>query len=412
MNNLIDIDNMLINIASLTVYKNFLTCGAGVKFLIFLEAVQNEDSFVTCAEFYSDFVSELYTGEFRGNFSSTIQDFIFCDENPVSIDCAKGHAEDIPTFIMGAFEFELRILSDIASITFADIRELLNLRYPDFKTAVNSLPSFESSKMLFTKDIVQSQYKKAGYGLVSKHFAFKLDDKSSLIPVKNADNIKLSDLKLYFYQKDILLKNTQAFVSGKACNNVLLYGDRGCGKSSSVKAVVNEFKDSGLKIVQLVKNQIGELPDLIEFLANFPSKFIIFIDDLVFNENDSDFAAAKAVLEGSLAKRPDNTVIYATTNRRHLVKETFSGREGDEVHINDTMDEAASLSDRFGITITFSSPDKKDYLEIVRMLAIEAGITPNEDLSKQAEAFALLKGTRAPRIARQFLTCKIGGNVI
>ena len=160
----------------------------------------------------------------------------------------------------------------------------------------------------------------------------------------------------------------------------------------------------GLKVIQVTKNNLSSLEELYEHLSVLPSKFIIFLDDLVFDENDPQFASAKAVLEGSLAKNPDNVLIYATTNRRHIVKESFTSREGSEVHLNDTMDEAASLSDRFGVTITFSSPDKKDYLEIVRRLADEIGLEYEETkLFREAEAYALLKGNRAPRVARQFL---------
>ncbi|MDO5438016.1 MAG: DUF815 domain-containing protein, partial [bacterium] len=192
----------------------------------------------------------------------------------------------------------------------------------------------------------------------------------------------------------------------------LLYGDRGCGKSSLVKAVANEFKKMGLKIVQVYKESLQNIEELSEYLSDFPSKFIIFIDDLVFDENDPMFASCKALLEGSLARHPENVLIYVTTNRRHLIKESFTSREGSEIHMNDTMDEAASLSDRFGITITFSSPDKKDYLEIVRRLADEFKLKYDEkNLFKEAEAFALFKGNRAPRIAKQFLIDYMAGNL-
>ena len=406
MNNLIDINYMLANISTLAVFKNFLTDPVGVKFVIFLEAIKENDDLQAVIEFYSDFISELYKSEFKGDWSAYVRDFVLCDENPVSVECAKGLLSSIPVFIMGAFEYELRILSDIASIKFEDVREALSILYPDSRKLVfiNSLPTFDSYKLLFTKDQIQNSYKTEGYGVLSKYTAFKFNDEFQLVPVIKQDDIKLDDLKLYKYQKNILINNTLGFLKGKKANNVLLYGDRGCGKSSLVKAISNEYKNMGLKIIQIYKENLNHIEELSEFLSKFPSKFIIFIDDLVFDENDPMFASCKAILEGSLSKHPDNILIYATTNRRHLIKETFTSREGSEIHMNDTMDEAASLSDRFGITITFSSPDKKDYLQIVKQIADDEKIDYDEDkLFKEAEAFALLKGNRAPRIARQFL---------
>lgn len=405
MNNLADINNAIINISLLTVYKNFLCDDVCVKFIVLLEAIKENEEFAKVIELYTDFISELYRSEFKGDWSSYVRNFVLSDNNPVSIECAGNNSSNIPTFILGAFEYELRILSDIASIKFEDIREVLFAHFPLAKDAINSIPSFDSYKLLFTKDQIQESYKKEGYGVISKYSAFKYSYDEMLKPVITPDDITLDSLKLYDYQKNILKDNTLAFLNGKKANNILLYGDRGCGKSSSVKAIANEYKNLGLKIIQIYKDDISSLEALCEYLANFPSKFIIFIDDLVFDENDSEFSSAKAVLEGSLAKHPDNILIYATTNRRHLIKETFLAREGNEVHLNDTMDEAASLSDRFGITITFSSPDKKNYLEIVKQLAAELNIKEDEEtLFKKAEAFALLKGNRAPRIARQFLT--------
>ena len=404
MNNLADINNAIVNISLLTVYKNFLSDEVCIKFTVLLEAIKENEELAKVIELYTDFISELYKSEFKGDWSSYIRNFVLSDNNPVSIECAKGNVSLIPPYILGSFEYELRILSDIASIKFEDIREVLFAHYPLAKDAINSIPSFDSYKLLFTKDQVQESYKKDGYGVISKYSAFKYSYDEMLKPVINPDDITFEDLKLYDYQKNILKDNTIAFLNGKKANNILLYGDRGCGKSSSVKAVANEYKNLGLKIIQIYKENISDLENLCDYLANFPSKFIIFIDDLVFDENDAEFSSAKAVLEGSLAKHPDNILIYATTNRRHLIKETFASREGNEIHLNDTMDEAASLSDRFGITITFSSPDKKNYLEIVKQLADELNIKEdNESLFKKAEAFALLKGNRAPRIARQFL---------
>ena len=404
MNNLTDTEGILNNLGAIAVFKNIFNDNIISKFLLFLDSINQNPEISETVENYADFISELYQSEFMGDWSSYIRNFVLTDENVVSINCAKNNTDKIPDYIMGAFEYELRILSDVASVSFEDVREILNIKYPSNSALINSLPVFDSYKLLFTKDQIQSSYKQEGYGVISKYYTFKFDGNLNVVPVKNPDNVKFSDLKLYEYQKEILKTNTISFIKGNPSNNILLYGDRGCGKSSSIKALVNEYHHMGLKVIQVYKNNLDKLEKLEEYLSGFPSKFIIFIDDLVFDENDPEFASAKAILEGSLSKHPDNVLIYATTNRRHLVKETFSSREGNEVHLNDTMDEAASLSDRFGITITFSSPDKNKYLEIVKQLKDEMNIKADEEtLFKEAEAFAILKGTRCPRVARQFL---------
>ncbi len=405
MNNQICVKSLLMNFSALSVFKNFLSDNNGASFLLFLESINNQDEFYQVIESYTDFISELYNSEFSGNWSKYVKNFVLSDENPVSRKFASQSEDEIPAFILSAFEYELRILSDIAGISTNDIKQLLISFYPDEEDAVNSLPSFESDKFLFTKDLILKSYKENGYGIVSKYHAFKYDFDLNLKPVLVPDDIKLDDLKLYDYQKNTLKNNTLSFLKGNPANNVLLYGDRGCGKSSLVKAVCFEYAHLGLKIIQIYKENLGEIESLTEYLSNFPSKFILFIDDLVFDENDPKFASSKAVLEGSLQKRAENILIYATTNRRHLVKESFSSRQGDEIHINDTLDETASLADRFGITIIFSSPDKNNYLEIVKLLAEESGIKNiNAEFFKKAEAFSLLKGNRAPRVAKQFLS--------
>ena len=162
------------------------------------------------------------------------------------------------------------------------------------------------------------------------------------------------------------VNNTRALLDGFEANNMLLYGDRGTGKSSTVKALLNEYAGQGLRMVEMPKEYLRELPDLTGRLARIPLKFIVFIDDLSFSDGDDNFAALKAVLEGGLASRPQNVVIYATSNRRHLLRETFSDRGGDEVHRADTVQEAVSLSDRFGISLTFLMPDKQKFLDIDR----------------------------------------------
>ena len=207
-----------------------------------------------------------------------------------------------------------------------------------------------------------------------------------------------------------MLENTRTLVEGgKACN-VLLYGDAGTGKSSTIKAVARHFFDRGLRLVEFKKNQLEDILPIMESLSGIPLKFIFYIDDLSFSQNDDTFCALKGILEGSAASYAENIAIYATSNRRHLIKESMEDRIGNQLHINDTLQETMSLAARFGLTITFSKPEKDLYLEIVKNLAEENQITlPEEELFKKAEASALRQNGRSPRTAKQFIQLlKIG----
>ena len=203
---------------------------------------------------------------------------------------------------------------------------------------------------------------------------------------------------------------TRALLEGKPANNVLLYGDAGTGKSSAIKAIANAFAEDGLRLVEVKKNQLYQIPDLMDALAANPLKFILFIDDLSFTANDDNFAALKAILEGSVGGRAHNIAVYATSNRRHLIKETLTDRTGDDIHESDTRQELMSLSARFGLTITFGSPDRDRYLYIVKQLAKQYGLEMDErELSVRSEAFAIRAGGRSARVAKQFIElCKAG----
>ncbi len=242
-----------------------------------------------------------------------------------------------------------------------------------------------------------------GCGRFATHRAF-LWREGAVQPVEHPDPIRLAELKDYAAQRQIAVDNTQAFLNGFEANNILLYGDRGTGKSSTVKALLNEYADRGLRMIELPKEALCDLPTLTGYLAGLPMKFILFIDDLSFSGNDDSFAALKAVLEGGLASRPANVLVYATSNRRHLLRESFRDRDGDEVHAADTVQEAVSLSDRFGISLTFLMPDKKRFLDIVAQIADDRGLNVERDtLLAAAERWALERGARSPRYAKQFV---------
>ena len=220
-----------------------------------------------------------------------------------------------------------------------------------------------------------------GYGMFARHHVFALED-GHLVPVRYPDPQRLSELPGYEQEREKVIANTRALLEGRPANNVLLYGDAGTGKSSTVKAIANEFAPEGLRLVEVKKNQLYQIPALLDSLAQNPLKFILFIDDLSFSANDDNFAALKAILEGSVGGRSQNVVVYATSNRRHLIKETLSDRSGDDIHEADTRQELMSLSARFGLTVTFQRPDKVRFEEILL------------DLAKQYEA-AVLGQSRA-----------------
>lgn len=242
-----------------------------------------------------------------------------------------------------------------------------------------------------------------GYGMFAKYRAFTVSG-GALVPVRYPDNQTLDQLPGYEREREKVLANTRALLSGGPAANVLLYGDAGTGKSSTVKAIANAFAPEGLRLVEVKKNQLYQIPELMDTLARNPLKFILFIDDLSFTANDDNFAALKAILEGSVCGNPQNIVVYATSNRRHLVKESFSDRDGDELYAADTRQELMSLSARFGLTVTFLRPEKERFRDIVLALAAQYGIqAPEDTLMIQAEAFALRAGGRSPRVAKQFL---------
>lgn len=272
---------------------------------------------------------------------------------------------------------------------------------PRWETSSIDLPAAYAQRM--------SEVGKKGYGMFAKHHVFTVEN-GQLVPVKYPDSQRLSELPGYEKEREKVIANTKALLAGMPANNVLLYGDAGTGKSSAVKAIANEFAPEGLRLVEVKKNQLYQIPDLMDKLAANPLKFILFIDDLSFTANDDNFAALKAILEGSVGGRAKNIAVYATSNRRHLIKETLTDRTGDDIHEADTRQELMSLSARFGLTVTFQRPEKARFENILAELAKQHGIDmPMDQLLVKAEAFAIRAGGRSPRVAKQFIEqCEAG----
>ncbi len=266
---------------------------------------------------------------------------------------------------------------------------------------------------VFTEYMV-SFYKEFGVGKLGLHKAFRVahaGDDVQIEPITNIAHVKLEDLVGYELQKKKLIDNTEAFVEGRSANNCLLFGDAGTGKSSSIKAILNRYYDRGLRIIEVYKHQFQDLNEVIAQIKNRNYKFIIYMDDLSFEEFEIEYKYLKAVIEGGLEKKPDNILIYATSNRRHLIKESFRDNEelhGD-LHSNDTIQEKLSLVSRFGVTIYFGSPDKKEFQQIVRTLAKRNGIDMSEDqLLLEANKWELSHGGLSGRTAQQFVDYVLG----
>ena len=344
---------------------------------------------------YAAFVSALYGTEKR-TLAGYIQHIVNNDENAYIRMIGRG-AQPWPE-METQVEQELQILQAVADLTPEALREGLNWD--------GYLPVFATKQL----NLVDSYHERCanihrfGYGIYAKHIMFFIGENNRIVPVINPDQTRLSSLIDYKREQQIILDNTVALLEGKPAANILLTGDAGTGKSSTVKAVVNELHDRGLRILEVRKEQLHAIPAILDELNTNPLKFILFIDDLSFQKDDDNFSALKAILEGSVSAKSRNVVIYATSNRRHLVKESFSGRDGDDIHRNDTMQEIISLSERFGIQVTFQKPNKEVYLGIVRHLAEEKGVAMDaNELDMLAERFALGRGGRSARAATQFI---------
>lgn len=382
--------NLNLSAKAVVIFKNILNDKGVTSLLKLLESdSENKTGFISA---YSDFVSALY--EKSDDLCEYINTLLQNDENIYVKEYAR---DNISPFMEKALQNELDLFEKLSQIRCEDIISMCDadIYLPEWKNGNLSV------KGEYLKKI--SSIKTTGYGIYAAHRMFLYKD-NEIIPVRYPDPQRLSQMSGYESERQKVIDNTMALLDGKPCNNVLLYGDAGSGKSSTIKAIVNEYWKKGLRLIEIKKNQLYSLPDVIEKLADNPLKFIIFIDDLSFSTNDNDFGALKAILEGGVAGKTDNIAIYATSNRKNLVKENFSDRNGDDIHLQDTIQEVMSLSARFGLKITFSKPNKDLYLSIVENLAMQYNISiDKEELFISAEAFALRNGGRSPRTAKQFV---------
>ena len=347
------------------------------------------------AKAYARFVCNLY--EYAGgDLTAFVSRAVFESENAYIKSAASG--KQVPKIIEEQAQKELKVLSFFASLTREDFAKDMGVDEEELADFV----SFNAYLGTAYQERIQN-IGKYGYGIFAANSMFRVSENGQIQPIESADAVCLDHFIGYEEERAQIIQNTKLLLSGKAAANALLFGDAGTGKSSTVKAVANAFFFEGLRLIELRKDQLRALPSVMAKIANNPLKFIIFIDDLAFNKSNDEFSMLKAVLEGSASAKADNAVIYATSNRRHIIKESFSDRDGDDVHVNDTLQETLSLSERFALVVRFQKPDKKLYLTIVEQLAKRSGLQISEELFVQAEAYALRKGNRSARCAEQFI---------
>lgn len=385
-----DLKLLSCRLSALSVFRGILDKKEMAAFLGFLRAEDICDKL----SFYGEFVNSL--GVHGGSFSAFLKKAVCEDENVYIKSVAKN--KDVSASIKENARQELALFSFLTELTPEILFE--GSGYEGY------IPVFENEKVDFSAVYSErlSHIEYYGYGIFATAGMFRVEN-GEIIPVEAADDITAEIFIGYEKERQQVMDNTEALVMGKSAQNVLLCGDAGTGKSSTVKAVANAYFDRGVRLIELRKDQLFSLSHVMGRIADNPLKFIIFIDDLSFNKNDDCFSMLKAALEGSASAKASNAVIYATSNRRHIVKERFSERgHEDDIHHSDTVQELLSLSDRFGIVVYYSKPNKKLYLDIVHELAKRENLVIDEkELDIKAEAFALAKGSRSPRAAQQFI---------
>ena len=376
---------------ALAVFRGLLSDPVVESICTYLDCVENWSQGGVTA--YAELVSRLYQSD-GGDLGKHIRRAVRENENIYIRTVGRG--ETPPEYMVRCVAAELETLQAAACLTPDCLRA--GLEGADF------LPDFGTAPVDLVQDYFQrvAEIGKYGYGMYASHHMFCLDNSGRIVPVQHPDPILPDGLVGYERERGLVLDNLRALLAGRPAANMLLTGDAGTGKSSTVKAAGNALKDEGLRIIEIHRDQLRLIPALLDELSENPLKFILFIDDLSFQKDDDNYSGLKAVLEGSVSARSKNVVICATSNRRHIVKEKFSDRDGDDIHRNDTMQETVSLSDRFGLHITYQRPVKDDYLNIVRTLAERQGVSCPE-LDMLAERFALERGGRSPRTARQFV---------
>ncbi len=397
---------------SLLVYREILSDRVGQAFLDLLQSLIRADR--SSLQAYGAWFSAL--AERNQGWQDYLLDRILTAENSFS----RQKTGDHPSALINAVKRDLQILQRVYFCQSEQICEWVSQQTSaeDLTAWSDQLSSEKTTSPLKAKlitmpdwaeavDELAAYYREFGTGIFAEYQAFRWQS-GQLVAIAHPDLHQASDLVGYETQREMLLKNTEFLLSGSPALHILLYGSRGSGKSSLVKSMLRQYYDRQLRLIEVGKSELKDLSAIVEPLRNLPQKFIIFVDDLSFEEDDDAYKALKVVLEGNLTARPQNVVVYATSNRRHLVREFFDDRprpkDADEIHNWDTVQEKLSFSDRFGLTLTFEPADQATYLKMIHHLAQQAGIAlESENLEYRALQWATRHNGRSGRTARQFI---------
>lgn len=415
-------DTLLDRIAGLILYRGVLADEAGGLYQELLRGVtRNPLDRLGISDLFSRLVRRLLLDHRVppgvDPWAYHLADRVLFDENPFSLEAECRPWADIPPALRRQAEAELEALGEVAAFGLGGLARLLGVGQALAEGFAGAAPGGQSLRLrLATTPAwagllpeLAGHYRHHGVGIFGRYRAFRWqrrEGRGRLAPVEQPDPVRLADLVGYGPQKAAVVANTERLLAGLPAQNVLLYGDRGTGKSSLVKALVNEFGDRGLRLIELGREELRDYPEVLAVVRGRPQKFILMVDDLSFEEAETEYKSLKSLLEGTLEARPRNLAVYATSNRRHLIREFFGDRPppGDEIHPADTQQEKLSLVDRFGLRVRFLAPDRDGYLEIVRALAAGRRLAlDGRDLEAEALRWALGNGGWSGRTARQFV---------
>lgn len=401
--------------ASLLLYQSVLANEVGQSFLNLLQALSHSNDQLSCIKAYSNYFRALAAT--NQSWQDYLISQILTDDNPFTRQAQQTDLVKLPPALVAAAKQDLQVLHHLYQIDSEQLCQWVqvgaklnqppvawNVESRTYELALHETPPPEN---WLNVEELAAYYRKFGTGIFAKYKALRWQS-GQLVGITHPDPVELNQLVGYEYQQDALVKNTEFLLAGYRALHVLLYGSRGSGKSSLVKGLLNEYGNRNLRLIEVAKSDLRDLSTIVEQLRGLPQKFIIFVDDLSFEEDDDAFKALKVVLEGNLTARPQNVVVYATSNRRHLIREFFGDRphpsNNEEVHAGDTVQEKLSFSDRFGLTLTFEPANQNTYLQIVHHLATQAGITlSKQDLDYRALQWATRHNGRSGRTARQFI---------
>ncbi|KUO66326.1 MAG: hypothetical protein APF84_18020 [Gracilibacter sp. BRH_c7a] len=446
----IDLKKLRLSLDSLTIYDDILNDNIVKTFKELLDTLSSPE--VDCERIYREYF-KFYKAMIGFNWKEHLIDLIIRSENKLAFTNLLEDKTGLKQRLIDNVQRDLATIEQLSAVQAQDIIDLISAsifseisseqqtifetdlspsQWPVWENSLSAsetdidtkhsaekisavqwlkqkraslIEEFEHKNWKANVQSLMEYHSEVGYGIYGDYVAFRVSESGNeLEGIKDPDPIEIKNLICQEREQSIVIQNTEYFINGFRANNIILYGNRGTGKSSLVKALLNEYASRRLRLVQLNKNQIDLFPKLVGQLSQIPLKFIIFIDDLSFDAAEEDYKSLKSLLEGGIEVKPDNVLVYATSNRKHLVTESFADRKSNDVHAQDNMEEKLSLADRFGITVTFLSPDQETYLRIAEGLAEQNGIKMDEEeLRERAKKWTMMHNSRSGRTARQFI---------